>query len=129
MGVSIFGTQAPQEAHEPLGLSWTPRLFLLRVNKTTCTKVTHKVSINYHEANGCDDLLAKQGTRQQPLVCVYSSCLTFVTVAYIRDLTGLGETRLCTSGAADDVIWTSFYLNNTSRFPSKKKSKYKLLLK
>ena len=58
----------------------------------------------YREANGCADLLAKRGTRQQPLVCVYSSYPTFVTVAYIRDLTGLGETRLCTPGAAEDVI-------------------------
>ena len=62
------------------------------------------------ETNGCADLLAKWGTRQQPLVCVYSSCPTFGTIAYIRDLTGLGETRLRTPGAADDVIWTSFYL-------------------
>ena len=58
----------------------------------------------YREANGCADLLAKEGTRQQPVECVYSSCPTFVTVAYIRDLTGLGETRLCTPGAANDVI-------------------------
>ena len=58
----------------------------------------------YREANGCANLLAKRGTRQQPLVCVYSSYPTFVIVAYIRDLTGLGETRLCTPGAANDVI-------------------------
>ena len=58
----------------------------------------------YREANGCADLLAKRGTRQQPLVCVYSSCPTFVTVAYIRDLTGLGETQLCTPSATNDVI-------------------------
>ena len=58
----------------------------------------------YREANGCTNLLAKRGTRQQPLECVYSSCPTFVTAAYIRDLTGLGETRLCTPSAANDVI-------------------------
>ena len=58
----------------------------------------------YREANECADLLAKRGTRQQPLVCVYSSCPTFVTVAYIKDLISLGETRFCTPGAADNVI-------------------------
>ena len=58
----------------------------------------------YHEANGCADLLAKWGTRQPPLVCVYSSYPTFMTVAYIRDLTDLKETRLCTPGATNDVI-------------------------
>ena len=47
----------------------------------------------YREANGCADILVKQGTRQQPLVCVYSTCPSFVTVAYIRDLTGLEETK------------------------------------
>ena len=58
----------------------------------------------YREANGCVDVLAKRGTRQQPLVCVYSTCPSFVTISYIRDLFGLGETRLCTPGAADVVI-------------------------
>ena len=58
----------------------------------------------YREANGCADVLAKRGTRQQPLVCVYSTCPSFVTVSYIRDLTGLGKTRLCTPSAADVVI-------------------------
>ena len=58
----------------------------------------------FYEANECADLLAKWGTRQQPLVCVYSSCPTFMTVAYIRDLTDLRETRLCTLSAANVVI-------------------------
>ena len=58
----------------------------------------------YNEANGCADVLAKRGTHQQPLVCVYSTYPSFVNVSYIRDLTGLGETRLCTPGAAEDVI-------------------------
>ena len=74
-----------------------------------CRNLLHqewKVHVHhvYREANGCTDLLAKRGTRQQPLECVYSSCPTFVTAAYIRDLTGLGETRLCTPSAANDVI-------------------------
>ena len=58
----------------------------------------------YREANGCADILAKRGTRQQPLMCVYSSYPTFVTVTYIRDLIGHGETRLCTPGTADVII-------------------------
>ena len=58
----------------------------------------------YREANGCADVLAKWGTHQQRLVFMYSTCPSFVTVSYIRDLTGLGETRLCTPSAADDVI-------------------------
>ena len=58
----------------------------------------------YHEANRCADVLAKRGTRQQPLVCVYNTYSSFVTVANIRDLTSLGETKLCIPGAADIVI-------------------------
>ena len=58
----------------------------------------------YNEANGCADVLAKRGTHQQPLVCVYSTCPSFVTVSYIMDLSGLWETRLCTPGVADVVI-------------------------
>ena len=58
----------------------------------------------YHEANGCVDELAKRGTRQQTLVFVYSTCPSFVDVSYVRDLTGLGETRRCTLGADTAVI-------------------------
>ena len=58
----------------------------------------------YREANGCVDELAKRGTRQRNLVSVYNHCPSFVDVPYIRDLTGLGETRLCNSGAATNVI-------------------------
>ena len=36
----------------------------------------------YREANGCADLLAKRGTRQQPVECVYSSCPTFRLVSH-----------------------------------------------
>ena len=53
----------------------------------------------YHEANGCADDLAKWGTRQRNLVSVYSDYLSFVDVSYVRDLAGLGETRLCAQGA------------------------------
>ena len=58
----------------------------------------------YREANGCANELAKRGTRQQNLVFVYSTCPSFVDVSYVRDLIGLGETRLCTSGADADVV-------------------------
>ena len=58
----------------------------------------------YREANGCADVLAKRGTHQQPLVCVCSTCPSFANVSYIKDLIGLGETRLCTLGAANIVI-------------------------
>ena len=53
----------------------------------------------YREANGCADALAKQGTRQRNLLSVYSDCPNFVYVSYVRDLAGLGETRLCAQGA------------------------------
>ena len=58
----------------------------------------------YREANGCADELAKRGTRQQNLVFVYSTCPSFVDVSYVRDLIGLGETRLCIPSADADVV-------------------------
>ena len=58
----------------------------------------------YHEANGCADALAKQGTRQRDLVSVDSECPSVVYVSYVRDLASLGETRLCApSTAVGDV--------------------------
>ena len=77
----------------------------------------------YREANGYADDLAKRGTRQRNLVSVYSDCPNFVDVLYVRDLTGLRETRLCVPGASVGVVWTQFYINKTSRFPLKKKKK------
>ena len=58
----------------------------------------------YHEANGCADELAKWGTRQTNLVFVYDHCPSFVDVPYIRDLTGLRETRLCNPGTVTNVL-------------------------
>ena len=58
----------------------------------------------YCEANGCADVLAKWGTRQRTLVAVYDHSPNFVDVPYIRDLTGLGETRLCNPGTVTNVI-------------------------
>ena len=49
----------------------------------------------YREANDCADVLAKWGTHQQHLLAVYSSCPTFVSVSYMRDLADLGTSRLC----------------------------------
>ena len=49
----------------------------------------------YHKANNCADALAKRGAYQQHLLIVYSSCPTFVSVSYMRDLAGLETSRLC----------------------------------
>ena len=58
----------------------------------------------YREANGCADALAKRGTCQRNLMTVYSECPTFVNVSYVRDLTGLGESRLCAPGTVVGVV-------------------------
>ena len=58
----------------------------------------------YCEANGCVDDLAKRGTCQRNLMTMYSDCPTFVNVSYVRDLSGLGETRLCVPGASVVVV-------------------------
>ena len=50
----------------------------------------------YREANECANALAKRGTHQRKLLTVYSTCPSFVYVCYVRDLIGLGMTRLCT---------------------------------
>ena len=49
----------------------------------------------YCEANGCADALTKQGTHLRDKMTMYRECPTFVYVLYVRDFTGLGETRLC----------------------------------
>ena len=58
----------------------------------------------YREANGCADALAKRGTCQRNLMGVYSECPNFVDVSYVRDLTGLGETRLCAPSTGVGVV-------------------------
>ena len=58
----------------------------------------------YHEANGCVDVLAKWGTHLRNMITVYSECPTFVYVSYVRDLTGLGETRLCDPSIVVGVV-------------------------
>ena len=52
----------------------------------------------YCEANGCANALAKRGTHQLYLLTVYSTCPNFAYVCYVRDLAGLGMTRLCALG-------------------------------
>ena len=73
----------------------------------------------YCEANASADALVKRGTRQQNLMDVYSECPNFVDVSYVRDLTGLGDTRLCAPGTVVGVVWNQYYINKTSRFPPK----------
>ena len=58
----------------------------------------------YCEANASADALVKRGTRQQNLMDVYSECPNFVDVSYVRDLTGLGDTRLCAPGTVVGVV-------------------------
>ena len=58
----------------------------------------------YREANGCADALAKRGTHLWNMMTVYSECPTFVYVSYVRDLTGLGETRLCNLSTVVGVV-------------------------
>ena len=58
----------------------------------------------YREANGCADDLAKRGTHQRNLMTMCSDRPTFFKVSYIRDLTGLGEPRLCALGIDVGVV-------------------------
>ena len=58
----------------------------------------------YREANGSGDDLAKQGTCQRNLMTMYNECPTSVNVSYVRDLSGLGEPRLCVPGTGVDVV-------------------------
>ena len=49
----------------------------------------------YCEANACADALAKWGTHQHELLSMYNGCPSFVYMYYVKDLAGLGSTRLC----------------------------------
>ena len=53
----------------------------------------------YREANEYADTLAKRGTHQQNLLSVYCNYPSFVNLYYVRDLAGLGVTRLCAQGS------------------------------
>ena len=53
----------------------------------------------YREANECADTLAKRRTHQRNLLFVYSNYPSFVNLYYVRDLAGLGVTRLCAQGS------------------------------
>ena len=58
----------------------------------------------YHEANKCADALAKQGTHQQHLLTIYNTCPNFVYHCLVRDLAGLGSSRLCARRLDKDVV-------------------------
>ena len=58
----------------------------------------------YHEANACADALAKRGTQQLNLLCVYNSCPSFVYMYYVKDLAGLGSILLCAQGPVVGVV-------------------------
>ena len=58
----------------------------------------------FREANGCADVLAKQGTHLRCRMTVYSECPNFVYVPYVRDLSGLGEIRLCNPSTVVSVV-------------------------
>ena len=58
----------------------------------------------YREANACVDALVKQGTHQQNLLSVYNGCPSFVYMYYVKDIAGLGSTRMCAQGPAIGVV-------------------------
>ena len=58
----------------------------------------------YRKAHGRADELAKRGTRQQNFMFMYSTCPNFVDVSYVRDLIGLGESRLCIPSTDANVV-------------------------
>jgi len=49
----------------------------------------------YHEANKCTDALAKRGNYQQQLLTIYDTCPNFVCHCFVRDMAGLGISRIC----------------------------------
>ena len=57
----------------------------------------------YREANRCMDALVKRGAHQQHLLSVYTTCSNFVSYPLVRDLVGLGSSRLCT-WRSDNVV-------------------------
>ena len=48
----------------------------------------------YREVNGCTDALVKLGAHQQHLLSIYTTCPNFVYYCLVRDLVGLGSSRL-----------------------------------
>ena len=58
----------------------------------------------YHEMNACANTLAKQGTHQQNLLSVYNGCPSFVYMYYVKDIAGLGSTRMCAQGPVVGVV-------------------------
>ena len=58
----------------------------------------------YRETNACANTLAKQGTHQQNLLFVYNGCPSFVYMYYVKDIAGLGSTRMFAQGPAVGVV-------------------------
>ena len=58
----------------------------------------------FREANSCADALAKRGTHLQTRMTMYSKCPNFVYLSYMRDLTGLGATRLCNPSTVKSAV-------------------------
>ena len=58
----------------------------------------------FREANSCADALAKRGIHLQTRMTMYSKCPNFVYVSYMRDLTGLGATRLCNPSTVKSAV-------------------------
>ena len=58
----------------------------------------------YCEANVCTNALAKRGTHQQNLLSVYNGCPSFVYMYYVKDIAGLGSTRMFAQGPAVGVV-------------------------
>ena len=58
----------------------------------------------YREVNACADALAKRGTHQQNLLSVYNGCPSFVYMYYVKDIAGLGSTRMCAQGPTVGVV-------------------------
>ena len=58
----------------------------------------------YYVGNACADALAKRGTHQQNLLSMYNGCHSFVYMYYVKDIAGLGSTRMCAQGPAVGVV-------------------------
>ena len=58
----------------------------------------------YCESNACADALAKRGAHQHHVLSVYSSCLSFVYICFVRDMAGIGSNRICAQQPTDGDV-------------------------
>ena len=49
----------------------------------------------YYEADECTDVLAKRGNHQQQLLKIYDTCPNLVYQCFVRNMVGLGNSRIC----------------------------------